>query len=102
MDNGTLALSEQIVCLENMPEPAPEFATPSSMTVEIAALAAPETSILVTRVEAAAILRVSPKTLVNWASTNTGPRSRKSGRTAVYLRSEIESYIADLFEQEAA
>lgn len=47
------------------------------------------------------LLRVSPETLANWASAGIGPRCRKSGRTAVYLRRDIESYIADLFEQEA-
>ncbi|MGP9527058.1 helix-turn-helix domain-containing protein [Glutamicibacter sp. AOP5-A2-18] len=75
---------------------------PVSMTEEIISLTAPETELLLTRAEAALILRTSPKTLANWASAGIGPRSRRCGRTAVYLRSEIESYVANLFEKEAA
>lgn len=75
---------------------------PVSMTEIIISLAARETELLLTRTEAARILRISAKTLANWSIAGIGPRCRKSGRTAVYLRSEIESHVATLFEQEAA
>lgn len=83
-----------------MREPARIPASHPTMEAKIIGLTAPEAELLLTRAEAALILRTSPKTLANWSSAGIGPRSRKSGRTAVYLRSEIESYVANLFEQE--
>lgn len=97
-----MAVSEQGADSTVLSELARNPHTPVSMNTEITSLTASETELLLTRAEAAMILRTSPKTLANWASAGIGPRSRRSGRTAVYLRSDIEDYIANLFEQEAA
>ncbi|WP_341933759.1 helix-turn-helix domain-containing protein [Microbacterium sp. LWO14-1.2] len=45
-----------------------------------------------TPVEAAALLRVSEKTLANWRASQRGPAFRKVGRVVRYARTDVESY----------
>lgn len=46
------------------------------------------------RKEAARLLKVTPKTLTNWACRGEGPRSARVGGRIVYLKSDIFDYVA--------
>ena len=48
--------------------------------------------------EAAAFLRISPRTLVSWRSRGMGPTYVKVGRRVVYLQRDI---VAWLYQQRA-
>lgn len=48
------------------------------------------------RKEAAAALKVSPRTLTNWAYRGEGPRCVKIGGRILYRREDILDYIAGL------
>jgi len=48
---------------------------------------------LLTPAEVAALLRVPELTLVQWRTSNTGPRSAKIGRHRRYARSDVEAFI---------
>lgn len=48
---------------------------------------------LLTVKEAAALLRLRPKTLQNWYTDGRGPRSCKVGRHRLYRRQHLEDYI---------
>jgi Helix-turn-helix domain len=50
---------------------------------------------LVTTNEAAEILRQQPSTLIAWRSLKRGPRFLKVGRTAMYLRADLRTWLAD-------
>lgn len=47
--------------------------------------------VFITREEAAAILRVKPATLANWANTGNGPGYRP-GRPTLYDEAEVYAY----------
>jgi DNA-binding transcriptional MerR regulator len=49
---------------------------------------------LITR-EVAEILRTSPETLRYWSWQGKGPRSFKAGRRRLYLRADVEQWIAE-------
>ena len=46
-----------------------------------------------TRVDAAAYLDRSPKTLAEWQSKSFGPRPRKVGGRVYYLLRDLESFV---------
>jgi Helix-turn-helix domain len=49
---------------------------------------------LLTREEAATMLRVTPRTLINWANEDRGPRGAHVGaRTVLYSKKEILEYL---------
>lgn len=48
-----------------------------------------------TPVEAAALLRVTPKTLANWRSAGTGPAFKKIGGRVVYARGVVEHFASE-------
>ena len=50
------------------------------------------------RDEAAAALKVSPRTLSNWKVKGEGPRCVKAGGRILYRREDIQAYIASLVE----
>ena len=55
---------------------------------------APEERMTIT--QAAAYLGLSRRTLYGWREANTGPRSFRVGeRKVVYLRSDLDAYLAD-------
>ena len=43
--------------------------------------------------EAAAFLRISPRTLVSWRSRGMGPTYVKAGRRVVYLQRDIVAWL---------
>ena len=43
--------------------------------------------------EAAAFLRISPRTLVSWRSRGMGPTYFKAGRRVVYLQRDIVAWL---------
>lgn len=43
--------------------------------------------------EAAAYMRISPRTLVSWRSRGMGPTYIKVGRRVVYLQSDIVAWL---------
>ena len=43
--------------------------------------------------EAAAFLRISPRTLVSWRSRGMGPSYGKGGRRVVYLQRDIVAWL---------
>lgn len=54
---------------------------------------------LLTVVQAAELLQLSPKTLANWASAGTGPRRVKlTARDIRYRRSDLMEFIAEKLE----
>ncbi|MGJ9402873.1 helix-turn-helix domain-containing protein [Arthrobacter sp. KK5.5] len=48
---------------------------------------------LLSRAETARWLHQSPKTLTNWASSGIGPPYRRIGRAALYLESDLISWM---------
>lgn len=44
--------------------------------------------------EVSALLKVPRSTLRSWRSLDRGPRSFKSGRAIVYLRADVDAFIA--------
>jgi len=50
----------------------------------------------ITPAEAAALLRLSPKTLANWRSQKIGPVHHKVGRVVRYRRHDVECYGATI------
>lgn len=63
-----------------------------------------ETPVLLTREEVRVLLHhKSTGTLAHWAVTKKPgtPRSRLSGRMAVYLKSDVDRYILSLFDEAA-
>ena len=48
---------------------------------------------LLDRQEAAALLRVPPKTLANWAYSGRGPEYFRVGRRTVYRQSEVFAWL---------
>ncbi|MEX1263550.1 MAG: helix-turn-helix domain-containing protein [Actinomycetota bacterium] len=50
---------------------------------------------LLDRQEAAALLRVPPKTLANWAYAGRGPEYFRVGRRTVYRESEIVAWLEE-------
>ena len=49
---------------------------------------------LLTRPEAAEILRTSPATLSYWAWQGKGPKSFRVGRRVLYARADLEEFLA--------
>ncbi len=50
---------------------------------------------LLTRDEAAAVLRLRPKTLSAWALRGSGPRFIKMGRSVRYRRRDLELFMRE-------
>jgi predicted site-specific integrase-resolvase len=50
---------------------------------------------LLNREEAAALLRVPPKTLASWAYVGRGPAYFRAGRRAVYRESEVWAWLEE-------
>jgi len=48
---------------------------------------------LMTRIEAAAFLRMKPQTLAVWATRGTGPKVCKVGRKALYRLNDLQEYL---------
>ena len=48
--------------------------------------------ILLTRRQAAELLRVSPQTLANWGAMKKGPKFHRSGNVTLYKLSDIEAW----------
>ena len=51
---------------------------------------------LLTRVEVAELLNVTPRTLYRWELSRTGPPSLKVGRTAFYRREALDAWLLNL------
>ena len=49
--------------------------------------------VLMTRTEAAALLRLKTQTLAAWATRGTGPRICKMGRKALYRLEDLQAFI---------
>jgi hypothetical protein len=47
--------------------------------------------------EFAAQLRIPLATARHWRATGQGPRGRRVGRRVLYLKSEVDAYIAEMF-----
>jgi DNA-binding transcriptional MerR regulator len=60
----------------------------------------PET--LLTIEQTAERLRVATKTLRLWKRQGKGPQPRKLGSRLVYRESDVDSFVAELFEEEPA
>ncbi len=56
---------------------------------------------LLTRQEAAAYLKVSPRTLDMWRRENRGPRSYKIVGRVYYLKPDIDSWLQDQITRSA-
>ena len=52
----------------------------------------------ITTREFAELARRSPETVRYWRWKGIGPRSAKRGRVVLYLRSEVEAWLAAAFE----
>lgn len=79
----------------------PSVSTSGIASVTIANSDALQADRLYTLEEAAEILRLSPKTLSNWASAgeSKGPRRVKlNGRTIRYRRTDLQAYINSMVE----
>lgn len=57
--------------------------------------ALPDPPDLLTKDEAAALLRRSPKTLSHWRLTGGGPPAFRVGRRLYYLRSDLLAWLAE-------
>jgi hypothetical protein len=55
-----------------------------------------------TTAEVAERYRTSPGTVRYWRHTGYGPKGVKIGRNVLYLRSSVEQFEKNLFEQEQA
>jgi len=55
---------------------------------------APDTASLLTNDEAAALLRLAPRTLENWRGKRQGPRPTRLGGRSYYRREAIEAWLA--------
>ena len=51
---------------------------------------------LLTRIEVAELLNVTPRTLYRWELSRTGPPSMKVGRAAYYRREALEAWLLSL------
>lgn len=51
---------------------------------------------LLTRIEVAELLNVTPRTLYRWALARTGPPSIKVGRAAYYRRATLDAWLLGL------
>ncbi len=54
-----------------------------------------QSEVLLTRIEAAAFLRLKTQTLAAWATRGTGPRICKMGRKVLYRLEDLQAYITN-------
>jgi predicted DNA-binding transcriptional regulator AlpA len=59
-------------------------------------------SALLTTAEVAALTRAPESTLRYWRHLGFGPRSFRLGRRVVYMRSDVEAWIAERRDQDGA